>query len=544
MSRSMLALALLVSITTAQLPPSVQSVIDEAEKHVTAELIGSHLGFLADDRLEGRGVGTRGDLLSRLYIKSVFEGLGLKAAGPNGSWEQEVPIIGINAQVTRKLTAKAQDGRSLSFTAPRDYTTFAGRPDKVTEWKNAELVFIGYGIDAPEQNWDDYKGVDLTGKVALVMNNDPSDDPNLFAGKTRLYYGRWSYKYEEAARRGAVGVIVIHTTPSAGYPFQVIQTGQGQERFWLPFTNGEKTLAIRSWCSEDAAKSLVALGGHDLDELRGKAETRAFRPVQIGVTVDVETTNTIRKIRSANVLAKIPGTDPKLGGQAVVVTAHFDHLGKGRPVRDDDIYNGALDNASGTAALLALARACTSLPSPPRRSIVFAAVTAEESGLLGSLYYARNPTIPPKKIIANYNIDGINIWGPTKDIAMIGYGKNSLTGLADTVAKRRGRVLRANPETDKGLFYRSDHFSFARIGVPSAFFKAGNDFLERGEVRRRVKLSYTGTRYHQPSDEYDARWNLQGAAQDTRLLLECLLRTVEADDPPRWSPGDEFEKLR
>ena len=488
MSRSILALALLASVTFAPAQTPLQSVIDAAEKHITAELLGAHLGFLADDLLEGRGVGTRGDYLSRLYIKAVFEGLGLEAAGTDGKWEQEVPIIGINAQVTRKLTAKAKDGRSLSFTAPRDYTAFAGRVDNVTEWKNAELVFIGYGIDAPEQEWDDYKGVDLAGKVVLVMNNDPSDDPKLFAGKTRLYYGRWSYKYEEAARRGAIGVIVIHTTPSAGYPFQVIQTGQGQERFWLPFAKIEKTLAIRSWCSEDAARSLAALGGHDLDELRSKAETRAFRPVPLGVTVDVATTNTVRIIKSANVLGKIPGTAPGLRDEAVVVTAHFDHLGKGRPVGDDDVYNGALDNASGMSALLALAKACANLDAPPRRTILFAAVTAEESGLLGSLYYARNPTIPPKKIIANYNIDGINIWGPTKDIAMIGYGKNSLTDLAAAVAKRRGRVLVANPETDKGYFYRSDHFSFARIGVPSAYFKAGNDFHERGDVRRRIKL--------------------------------------------------------
>lgn len=544
MSRTVLALALLVSVACAQARPPLQAVVDAAEKHITKELLGSHLGFLSDDLLEGRGVGSRGDRLSRAYIKSVFQGLGLQPAGPNDSWEQEVPIVAITAEVSRPLSAKAKDGRSLSFTAPRDYTAFAARPEAVTEWKDRELVFVGYGINAPEQNWDDYKGVDLKGKVALVMNNDPSSDPNLFAGKTRLYYGRWSYKYEEAARRGAVGAIVIHTTPSAGYPFQVIQSGQGQERFWLPFSKDEKTLAIRSWCSDNAAKSLAALGGHDLDELRKKAESRDFRPVSLGVTVDLATKNAIREIKSANVIGKVPGTDPTLRDEAVVLTAHFDHLGKGRPVRGDDIYNGALDNSSGTAALLALAKASANLTAPPRRTIVFAAVTAEESGLLGSLYYARNPTIPRKKIIANYNIDGINIWGPTKDIAMIGYGKSSLTALASDVAKRRGRVLVANPETDKGYFYRSDHFSFARIGVPSAYFKAGNDFYERGEVRRRVKLSYTGTRYHQPSDEYDARWNLDGAVADTQLLLECLLRTVSDDNPPTWTPGDEFEKLR
>ncbi len=544
MNRSLAASLILSAVLTAQARPPLQQVIREAEQQITAPLIGAHMGFLSDDLLEGRGVGTRGDELSQLYIKTVLQGLGVQPAGPDGNWEQPVPIMGITAKVSRPLTARAADGRSLSFTAPRDYTAFAAKPTDITQWKNAELVFIGYGINAPEQQWDDYKDQDLTGKVVLVMNNDPSTDPGLFAGKTRLYYGRWSYKYEEAARRGAIGAIVIHTTPSAGYPFQVIQSGQGLERFWLPFRDEDKTLEIRSWCSEDAARSLVALGGHDLDELRTKAEGRSFRPVPLGVTVDLATDNTVRNIQSANILGKIPGTDPKLANETVVVTAHFDHLGRGRPVRDDEIYNGALDNASGTAAMLALAKACSNLLNPPRRTILFAAVTAEESGLLGSLYYARNPTIPKKQIIANYNIDGINIWGPTKDVAMIGYGKNSLTSLADTVATRRGRVLVANPDTDKGYFYRSDHFSFARIGVPSAYFKAGNDFRERGDVRRRIKLSYTGTRYHQPSDEFDPRWNLNGAVEDTRLLLECLLRTVSDDQAPTWTAGDEFEKLR
>jgi len=414
----------------------------------------------------------------------------------------------------------------------------------MTEWKDAELVFVGYGIHAPEQEWDDYKGVDLTGKVLLVMNNDPSTDPNLFAGKTRLYYGRWSYKYEEAARRGAVGCIVIHTTPSAGYPFQVIQAGDGKDRFWLPFEKDQKTLAIRSWCSNDAARSLAGLGGHDLNELRAAAEKRDFKPVNLGVTVDLATKNTIRKITSGNVLGKLPGTDPKLKDETIVVTAHFDHLGIGRPVRGDKIYNGALDNASGTAAALAIARALGAMKSPLRRTVLFTFVTAEESGLLGSLYFARNPTIPAKRMIANFNIDGINIWGPTRDIAMIGYGKNSLTDVAAAAARRRGRTLVPNPEVDKGLFYRSDHFSFARIGVPSAFFKAGNDFLERGDAKRKVKLSYTGTHYHQPSDQFDARWNLEGAVEDTRLLLESLMRVDAATAAPSWTAGDEFEKLR
>jgi len=537
MTRVLLVVFAAVLTAPAQNPgASVEHLIDEAT-------IGGALAYLADDLLEGREPGTRGDALTRLFIRSRLRSYGYLPAGPNGAWDQDVPIIGITSTVTAPLSARGPGG-AASFEGPRDYTAQAGRPEATTAWKDAELVFVGYGISAPEQKWDDFGDSDLRGKVLLVMNNDPSSDPELFSGKTRLYYGRWSYKFEEAARRGAIGCVVIHTTPSAGYPFQVIQASHGRERFFLPFESGTPTLAIRSWCSDEAARQICTLGGHDLDALRARAEKRDFTPVPLGVTVNLATDNRIRKIKSANVLGKLPGSDPAVSDEVVVVTAHFDHLGRGRPVRGDEIYNGALDNASGSAAMIALARACSALTKRPRRTILFTAVTAEESGLLGSLYFARNPTVPRRKMIANFNIDGINIWGPTRDIAMIGHGKNTLTDLATKVAKGRGRVLVANPDVDKGLFYRSDHFSFARVGVPSAYFKAGNDFLERGEVKRRVKLSYTGTRYHQPSDEFDARWNLQGAVQDTRLMLECILRVAEADEEPRWTKGDEFEKLR
>jgi Zn-dependent M28 family amino/carboxypeptidase len=533
----LLALALALPIA-AQAPSP-----DELDRRITVSALAGPLHFLSHDLLEGRGVATRGDELARLYLRSQFEQAGLLPGGAAGGWEQPVPIVGMTAQVNVPLTARGKGGEAV-FTAPDDYTAVAGRPDARSAWQRAELVFVGYGIHAPEQQWDDFEDVDVRGKVLLVMNDDPSSDPELFAGKKRLYYGRWSYKYEEAARRGAIGAIVIHTTPSAGYPFHVIQANHGGERFALPFAADEPTIAIQSWCSEEAARRIAALGGHDLDALRQGAEQRSFRPVALGVTVDLATDNTVRELTSANVLGVLPGSDPALRDEVVVVTAHFDHLGRGRPKRDDDIYNGALDNASGCAAMLALARACASLDEAPRRTLLFLAVTAEESGLLGSLYYARNPTFDRTKIVANFNIDGINIWGPTRDIAMIGHGKNSLTGVARAVASRRGRELVPDPEVELGLFYRSDHFSFARVGVPSAYFKAGIDFLERGDVRRRIKASYTATRYHQPDDEFDERWNLDGAVEDTRLLLECLLRVADADDAPAWTPGDEFEKLR
>ncbi len=523
---------------------SAQNAAASVESGITTSSIASHLRFLSHDLLEGRGVGSRGDALSRLYISSQFEQYGLTPGGKDGSWEQPVPIIGISSKVTTAMTVTGTDGMVCAFEAPTDYTMFAGHPGAATSWKGAEVVFVGYGIDAPEQNWDDFKGVDLKGKVILVMNNDPESDPKLFGGKTRLYYGRWSYKYEEAARRGAVGAIVIHTTPSAGYPFQVIQAGHGHERFWLPFEEGAPTLEVRSWCSEDAARTMAKMGGHDLDVLRASAETRDFKPVSLGIKIDLAADNTVREIQSGNVLAVLPGTDEKLKDEVCVISAHFDHLGIGTPKKEDAIYNGGLDNASGTAAMLAIARACSQLEFKPRRTLLFLSVTAEESGLLGSKYYAFHPTFPKKKIVANFNIDGINIWGPTKDIEMIGYGKNSLTDVARDCAERRGRVLEANKRPDLGLFYRSDHFSFARIGVPAAYFKAGGDFYENKRGRNRVKSMFTTTRYHQPSDEFDRRWNLHGAVEDSRLILECLLRTANADIAPTWTAGDEFEKLR
>lgn len=513
---------------------------------ITEASLGATIRFLSHDLLEGRGVGSRGDELARLYISTRLQSAGCQPGGAEGGWEQPVPILGLTAEVKTPMAFRPASGGTwdLVLEAPTDYVAFAARPDAQTAWSNAPVVFVGYGIHAPEQNWDDFGDVDVRGKVLLVMNNDPDWDEDLFAGRTRLYYGRWSYKYEEAARRGAIGAIVIHTTPSAGYPFQVIQGGHGREQFWLPFEADQPTLAIRSWCSEEAAKQVCDLGGHDLDALREKARSRDFTPIDLGVQVNLGTDNTARTLHSANVLGVLPGSDQKLRDEVVVVTAHFDHLGIGRPRQGDEIYNGALDNASGTATMLEIARICGSLPEAPRRTILFAAVTAEESGLLGAKYYARNPTFPVKSLVANFNIDGINIWGRTEEISMIGHGKNSLTQVAETVGARLGRRIEPNPDLDLGLFYRSDHFAFAQVGVPAAYFKAGRDFLENRDGRRRVKNSYTAVRYHQPSDEYDQRWRLGGAVEDTRLILECLLHVANADEAPTWTPGDEFEKLR
>lgn len=519
-----------------------------AQSPITADQLFAHVRFLSDDLLEGRGPGTRGDALARHYIATQLQCNGVRPGGPDGAWMQQVPILGITSAVTKPLTAarsvSAGGEVATTFRAPDDFTAVAGSPDATAAWNDAELVFVGFGITAPEQQWDDFGSADVRGKVLLVMNDDPSDDPKRFAGKSRLYYGRWSYKYEEAARRGALGAIVIHTNESAGYPFQVIQANHGRENFWLPFREVEPNLGIRSWCSEDAAKKLCSLGGHDLDQLRAAANKGNQPPVPLGVRVNLAIENTVREIESGNVVGVLPGSDEKLKDEHVVVTAHFDHLGIGKPRNDDAIYNGAVDNATGCAGLLALARACASLPQAPRRSILFVAVTAEESGLLGSQYFAQNPTVPAPSLIANFNIDGLNVWGKANDIEFIGHGKNSLTALAEEVAKEHGRQIAPDSQPELGLFYRSDHFNFARIGVPAAYFKAGRDFVDRPEDRRRMKASYTTVHYHQPSDELAQWWNLEGAVADLQILFECLVRTANGDQRPTWTPGDEFEKLR
>jgi Zn-dependent M28 family amino/carboxypeptidase len=538
-----LAVAGCTSTESAAPATTASSATATAGAVIDQHLLEAHVRFLSGDLLEGRGVGTRGDELARHYLATQMQSLGLRPAGIDGSWFQPVPILGIETEVQQTLSARGTNGHA-TFQAPDDFTAVAGNPEAAAAWQDAELVFVGYGIHAPEQQWDDFGTADLRGKVLLFMNSDPADDPERFAGKARLYYGRWSYKYEEAARRGALGAIVIHTNESAGYPYQVVQTNHGRENFWLPFRAGVPTLGIRSWATETAARQLCALGGHDLDFLRAAAERGGQKPVPLGVTLGLSVTNTVRAIASANVAGVLPGSDPVLKDQHVVVTAHFDHLGIGKPRGDDAIYNGAADNASGCAGLLALAKAAAALPVRPRRSLLFLAVTAEESGLLGSQFFAENPTVPAPSLVANVNVDGLNIWGRTHDVEFIGHGKNSLTALADTIAKAHGRRLEPDSNPDLGLFYRSDHFNFARIGVPAAYLKAGRDFVDAPEDRRRMKNSYTTVHYHQPSDEIAPWWKFDGATADLQLLFELLVVTADAEAAPTWTPGDEFAHVR
>ncbi len=413
------------------------------------------------------------------------------------------------------------------------------------EVEDAEVVFVGYGIQAPEYDWDDYKGADLEGKILLMMNNDPDWDPELFEGETRLWYGRWDYKYLSAAKQGAAGAIIIHTGPSAGYPFQVVQTSWTGVQFELP-AGDEPRSEINAWVTEDIARELVAMAGLDLEELREAAYNRDFQPVPLGITTSIGMDVSIDRVRTANILGLLPGSDPELKDEVVVYTAHHDHLGIGTPNEDGDvIYNGAYDNASGVALVMGLGRAFATLPEAPRRSILIALVGAEEQGLLGSKYYAANPTFPAGKIAANINYDGGNIWGHSHDSTFIGLGKSTIDDLVKLVAGEQGRVVNPDQFPSRGYFYRSDQFSFARIGVPAAYLEPGIDFVDRPEGWGKAQVDhYTEVNYHQPSDEYDPGWNLDGMIEDALLGFWTGLAIANADEMPTWNPGDEFEAAR
>lgn len=528
---------------TAIRPSEAQ--VKSAESAIHEAGLRGHIRFLADDLLEGRGPGSRGDSLAQHYIAAHFESLGFKPAAPGGGWYQRVPLVGVTAHVPE--TVRVMRGSdSLDFKRHDDLVLAAGKPSEKISVQNAEVVFVGYGIEAPEYNWNDFKGVDLRGKVLLMMNNDPADDPNLFAGKRRLYYGRWDYKYASAARQGAAAAIIIHTTPSAGYPFQVVQTSWSGEEFELEKSEGPR-VDVRGWLTEDASRKLASFAGHDLDKLRADAERREFKPVPLGVNLSVALTCDVRQKDTGNVLALLPGSDPALAKQTVIYMAHHDHLGLAaeRNAAGDNIYNGAIDNASGTGALLTIAQACASLPQRPARSILFAAVGAEEQGLLGSLYLAHNPPIPAGNLAAVVNIDGINIIGPTHDVNVIGLGKSSLDRLVEGVARWQNRVVTPDHFPDRGYYYRSDQFSLAKVGVPGVYLHSGVNVIGKPDGWGKEQLDeWLKTKYHQPSDEYSDDWDLRGAVDDVRLLYYVGLLAAQQSEMPAWNAGDEFEAAR
>jgi len=537
------ALATLTVTSLAVIRPSLTT----DEEGVAAESIGERrlradVRFLSSDLLEGRAPGTRGDRLAREYVAARFEAIGLEP-GIGSAWEQPVELVGVTAQAPPEVRL-TREASAIALRLRDEYVAWSGSPDSEVRLDDAEIVFVGYGIVAPEHAWDDYKGADLRGKVLLVMNNEPERDPGLFAGKRRLYYGRWDYKYLMAAERGARGAIVIHTDASAGYSWSVVQNSWSGEQLSLP-ASGEAVVPFKAWATEDACRRIARLAGHDLDALRTQAESRDFRPVPLGVRLSLVLKNEVVRRTSANVVGRLAGSDRALA-EAVLFTAHHDHYGI-KPSADGTpaIYNGALDNASGIATMLAVAEAFTALRERPRRSILFASVTAEEQGLLGSQYLARHLPLPAGLVAANVNIDGANIWGRTTDVPVVGLGKSSLDDWIRAIAELQGR--RVVPETfpDRGSYYRSDHLSFARLGVPAAYLDAGTEMVGRPPGWGREKRqAWQQAHYHQPSDDLNPEWNFEGVVEDARLLFLLGVKIANAPRAPTWRPGDEFEAAR
>ncbi|MFI5168432.1 MAG: M28 family peptidase [Thermoanaerobaculales bacterium] len=525
-------------------PPAQPPGTREAAARIDRPTLEAPIRVLADDLLEGRAPTHRGDELAEVYLASMLEFLGLRPGAFGGAWQQRFAIVGVESHVPETWTFEA-GAKRLALQHSDEFIAVSGwqRPEAAIH--AAELVFVGYGIQAPEYGWDDYKGADLKGKVLVMMNNDPDWDASLFEGARRTYYGRWTYKYESAARQGAVAAIIIHTTPSAAYPWAVVQNSWGGEQFDLPHEN-DGSLAVRAWTTEDASRRLVALGGFDLDALVKQARSKTFTPVPLGVRTSLTITNSISRGQTGNVLGILPGSDPALRDQVVVFSAHHDHLGIGKPdARGDTIYNGAVDNASGVAQVLAIARAFAALPQPPRRSIMFAFTTGEESNLLGSYYLATHPPMPIERMVADVNFDAGNIFGRTRDVAIIGKGKSTLDEALVAAAALQGRVATDEPFPEHGSYYRADQFSFARAGVPGLYFRSGVDYIGRPPGwGREAQNAWLRAHYHQPSDELTPDWNFDGLIEDAQLGFYVGLAVASADQPPAWVPGSEFAHLR
>ena len=539
-------LALALSFAACSTVPE-PSPPDAALKSFNGPALLTHIRTLSSDEFEGRFPGSRGEERTVKYLEDQFRALSLEPGNPDGTYVQKVTLVGITPEPSMTLSFSAE-GR------PKKETTLKFRDDFVAWTKrvaedvsaDADLVFAGYGITAPEYQWDDFKGADLKGKMLVVLVNDPGyEDESLFGGKAMKYYGRWTYKYEKAAELGAAGCLIVHETGPAGYPWAVVALQSG-ERFTL--SNPDKNMgraAVEGWITLEQAQSLFKMAGKDFAALKKAALGRDFRPVPLGVRAKIQIHNTLREIQSANVAAKLTGSDPKLHKEYVIYTAHWDHFGIGPPVNGDKIYHGALDNASGTGALIEIARAYKQLTVPPRRSILFLSVTAEEQGLLGSEYYSEHPLYPLTDTAADINMDVVNALGRTRDIIMIGRGSSTLDAVVDAAAQEQGRTVKPDQEPEKGFFYRSDHFNFVREGVPAFDPEGGVDYIGRPEgwgLQQRQR--YTREDYHKPSDVVKPDWDLSGAVEDMQLYFLVGYRVANEPKLPEWKPGAEFKAKR
>jgi len=532
------------AVSSAALQPALAAI--------TADNILQHVNRLASDAFEGRGPGTAGEDSSVAYITEQFKALGLAPGNPDGTYIQPVSMIGYTSHPDASI---AVGGKPMKLRFPNDYVAVSRRNANAIRVDNSDVVFVGYGVVAPEYGWDDYKGLDVKGKTIIMLVNDPAVpspddstklDSTMFKGKAMTYYGRWTYKYEIASDKGAAAAIIVHETGPAGYPYEVVVGSWGRENFDVKATGPTNRVAVEAWMALDKTKELFRNAGLNFDSLKKAATRKDFKPVALNAKATFHVRNQVREIQSKNVVAKLEGSDANLKDEYVIYTAHWDHLGRDTTLKGDQIFNGALDNATGVGALLTVAKAFKALPKPPARSILFLAVTAEEQGLLGAKWYATHPLYPLNKTLVDMNMDGVNQWGKTKDLTVVGYGNSTLDDLLGTVlASQSGRTIKPDPEPEKGFFYRSDHFEFAKQGVPALYVDAGTEYVGKDSTYGQKKRDeYTENDYHKPSDQVKPDWDLSGAVEDLQAFFQVGYRVAQTDRWPEWKQGTEFKARR
>ena len=546
---SVLFLALSAAVVFAADKP--EEKLKPALDAITPDGMLAHIKMLASDEFEGRGPGTKGEELSVNYISEQFKRLGLKPGNPDGTYTQEVPLAGITS--TPKMTFSAGN-HTTDLKYPDDFVASSARLQENINVNGSDIVFVGYGVVAPEYGWDDYKGVDVRGKTILMLINDPPvpdpKDPSklddkMFKGRAMTYYGRWTYKYEIAAQKGAAAAIIIHETEPAAYPYSVVKTSWSKENCELDEADKNMSaVQVRSWITLDVARKLFSDAGQDFDALKKAAVSKAFRPVPFNAKANVALHQQIRSFKSHNVIAKLEGSDPALKDQYVICSAHWDHLGRHPELQGDQIFNGAVDNASGVAAVLQLAAAFLKENPPPKRSILFLCPTAEEAGLLGAKYYAQHPLYPLAKTLADINIDSMNVWGKTRDVEDTSFGFSTLDDMLAEAAKQQGRTAIPNSRPEKGSIYRADNFEFSKAGVPSLYIGKGEHLLSRPANAPLRSDEFDLKDYHQVTDEVKPDWDLSGAVQDVQLLFQVAVQVANGDKFPEWKQDSEFKPAR
>lgn len=516
-----------------------QSIKNELFK-ISKSSIEAHLKFLSDDLLEGRGMGQRGGKLAAKYIATQFQIYGLEKLEKLNSFFQDFSMIGINTERTSTLLINQKNLKMYDeFVMNTEY------PEKEINI-SGNIIFVGYGIIAPEFNWNDYKNINIKNKILLMMVNEPpSEDEKFFGGRSLTYYGRWTYKYETAAKLGAAGVLLIHTDKTAGYNWNVVKNSWGREQFYLPISPQERRLKLAGWITEKIAKEIFQDAHLDYEKIMKEINSRDFNPIELPTRVRAHILSKIRTVNVSNVIGYKPTNNKKFSNQAIFITAHYDHLGKGQPINGDDIYNGAVDNATGTSILLELARVIGTSELNFNRPIVFFAVAAEEDGLRGSEFYSKNPLFSPEETAVDINIDSASVWGETKDITILGADRSNLITIAERIAQLLDFKLVPEAHPEQGYFYRSDQFNFAKIGIPCMYIKSGRIIKGKPENWGFLKeKEYREKHYHQPSDEFNPNWNLDGLVQISKIAFLSAYFVSQTPTLPKWNPNDEFAKKR